>query len=207
MRRSLVYATVLLVSAAVFVPRRTRKRRRRRCGGILAHMNEVASSGPFTPTGTRSAPTACLNGFATPSSGFSFTGACIRFRHSATNGTRATCIVQGSPAFKHQVETYGPQSKFGYKDFIPMFRAEQFDANAWVDLFAQRRRALRRSRGRALRRIRHVRLRRSTDGTPQRMGPKRDVVGELAAAARANAACISACPRTAPNTGGGTAAA
>ncbi len=45
--------------------------------------------------------------------------------------------VQGNAAFKHHVESYGPQSKFGYKDFIPMFRAEHFDANAWVDLFAQ----------------------------------------------------------------------
>ena len=35
--------------------------------------------------------------------------------------------VEGTPAFKHHVETYGPQSKFGYKDFIPMFRAEHFD--------------------------------------------------------------------------------
>ena len=31
------------------------------------------------------------------------------------------------PAFKHHVETYGPQSKFGYKDFIPLFKAERFD--------------------------------------------------------------------------------
>ncbi|HET7101203.1 MAG TPA: alpha-L-fucosidase, partial [Terriglobia bacterium] len=43
--------------------------------------------------------------------------------------------VQGSPAFKHHVETYGPQSKFGYKDFIPMFRAGRFNPDAWVDLF------------------------------------------------------------------------
>ena len=35
---------------------------------------------------------------------------------------------QGSTEFKHHVETYGPQNKFGYKDFIPMFRAEKFDA-------------------------------------------------------------------------------
>ena len=44
--------------------------------------------------------------------------------------------VPGSPANKHQVETYGPLSKFGYKDFIPMFRAEKFNPNEWVELFA-----------------------------------------------------------------------
>ena len=40
-----------------------------------------------------------------------------------------------SPVFKHHVATYGPQSKFGYKDFIPRFKAEKFDPNAWAELF------------------------------------------------------------------------
>lgn len=38
-------------------------------------------------------------------------------------------------AFKHHIETYGPQSRFGYKDFIPMFKGENFDADRWVDIF------------------------------------------------------------------------
>lgn len=42
---------------------------------------------------------------------------------------------QGSDEFKHHVATYGPQNKFGYKDLIPQFKAEHFDANAWADLF------------------------------------------------------------------------
>ena len=45
--------------------------------------------------------------------------------------------VAGSDEFKHHVATYGPQSKFGYKDFIPMFKAEKFDANAWAKLFKE----------------------------------------------------------------------
>ena len=48
-----------------------------------------------------------------------------------------TMYQQGSAEFKHQVETFGPQAKFGYKDFIPQFRAENFNADAWVDLFAR----------------------------------------------------------------------
>lgn len=39
--------------------------------------------------------------------------------------------------YEHHVETYGPVHEFGYKDFVPMFRAESFDADAWVDLFAR----------------------------------------------------------------------
>ena len=42
---------------------------------------------------------------------------------------------QDSKEFKHHVEKYGPQAKFGYKDFIPLFKAEKFNAAQWVDLF------------------------------------------------------------------------
>jgi hypothetical protein len=35
--------------------------------------------------------------------------------------------LQDQPEFKHHVETYGPQNEFGYKDFIPLFKAEKFD--------------------------------------------------------------------------------
>ncbi|MBR6029541.1 MAG: alpha-L-fucosidase [Clostridia bacterium] len=45
--------------------------------------------------------------------------------------------LQGSPEFKHHVETWGPQKDFGYKDFLPLFRAERFDPEAWASLFAE----------------------------------------------------------------------
>ena len=37
--------------------------------------------------------------------------------------------------FEYHRKTYGDQKTFGYKDFIPMFKAEKFDASAWVSLF------------------------------------------------------------------------
>lgn len=43
--------------------------------------------------------------------------------------------IEGTREFEHHVATYGPQKDFGYKDFIPMFRAEKFDADAWAELF------------------------------------------------------------------------
>ena len=42
---------------------------------------------------------------------------------------------QDTNEYKHHIETYGPHKDFGYKDFIPMFKAEQFDASKWIDLF------------------------------------------------------------------------
>lgn len=91
--------------------------------------------------------------------------------------------VEGTPAFQHEVTTYGPQSKFGYKDFIPMFRGQHFNADAWVDLFA-------RAGARYV-----VPVAEHCDGFAMydsgitnwdaaKMGPKRDIVGELAEATR-----------------------
>lgn len=45
--------------------------------------------------------------------------------------------IQGSPEYEHHRKTYGPQNTFGYKDFIPMFKAEKFDPAAWADLFLE----------------------------------------------------------------------
>jgi alpha-L-fucosidase len=45
--------------------------------------------------------------------------------------------VVGSREHRHQVATYGPLTAFGYHDFVPMFKAEHFDADAWATLFRQ----------------------------------------------------------------------
>ena len=39
--------------------------------------------------------------------------------------------------FEHHRKTYGEQKNFGYKDFIPLFRGENFDASRWVSVFRQ----------------------------------------------------------------------
>lgn len=90
---------------------------------------------------------------------------------------------QGTREFEHHVTTYGPQSEFGYKDFIPQFTAERFDAAEWARLFRE-------SGARYI-----VPVAEHHDGFPMydcsftewsaaKMGPKRDIIGELAAAAR-----------------------
>ncbi len=91
--------------------------------------------------------------------------------------------LKDSKEFKHHVETYGPQNKFGYKDFIPMFKAEKFDADKWVDLFKK-------SGAKYI-----VPVAEHHDGFAMYnsaltrwnaflMGPKRDVIGELEKAVR-----------------------
>ncbi len=43
----------------------------------------------------------------------------------------------GVNVFQHHLDTWGPQKTFGYKDFIPMFKAENFDPDAWAALFEE----------------------------------------------------------------------
>jgi alpha-L-fucosidase len=46
-----------------------------------------------------------------------------------------TMYRRGTEAFEHHVATYGPQSEFGYKDFLPHFRMERFAPEEWASLF------------------------------------------------------------------------
>ncbi|WP_160719588.1 alpha-L-fucosidase [Bacillus sp. USDA818B3_A] len=43
--------------------------------------------------------------------------------------------IQESKEYKHHFQTYGNHKEFGYKDFIPMFKAEKFNADEWAQLF------------------------------------------------------------------------
>lgn len=82
------------------------------------------------------------------------------------------------PVYKHHVETYGHPSVFGYKDFIPLFKAERFDPVEWVDLF---KRAGARYVIPVAEHHDAFAMYKSniTPWNSVDMGPKRDIVGEL----------------------------
>lgn len=85
--------------------------------------------------------------------------------------------------FQHHVETYGHPSEFGYHDFVPMFQAEQFDADDWADLFF---RAGARFAGPVAEHHDGFAMW-DSEVTPWNvadMGPQRDITGELARAVR-----------------------
>ncbi len=79
--------------------------------------------------------------------------------------------LRGTSEFEHHAGHVRRPSEFGYKDFIPQFKAERYDPAQWAELFQQRRGALRRARGGAPRRLCHVRLSASPDGPPPRWDP------------------------------------
>ncbi|MEQ8473085.1 MAG: alpha-L-fucosidase [Marinoscillum sp.] len=43
--------------------------------------------------------------------------------------------IKGTDDYKQHLETYGHPSEFGYHDFVPLFKADSFDATVWADLF------------------------------------------------------------------------
>ncbi|MGB5437608.1 MAG: alpha-L-fucosidase [Maribacter sp.] len=85
---------------------------------------------------------------------------------------------EASKFYKHHVETYGPLDKFGYKDFIPMFKAEKFDASEWAQLFKD---AGARFAGPVSEHADGFAMWDSelTEWDAKDMGPKRDIMGEL----------------------------
>jgi len=81
------------------------------------------------------------------------------------------------------VEHFGPQDKFGYKDFIPMFTQSNFNADAWADLFKKSGAKF------VVPTAEHHENFAMWDSqvTPfnaMKMGPHRDLIGELAKAVR-----------------------
>ena len=92
---------------------------------------------------------------------------------------------ESNATFQYHVKTYGPQIKFGYKDFIPRFTARKFDAGEWARLF-------RKAGARFV-----VPVAEHHDGFSMynnsltewnvvKMGPQRDTMAELAGAIRRN---------------------
>lgn len=43
--------------------------------------------------------------------------------------------LEGHDVYNHHRETWGAQDTFGYKDFIPLFTAEKFNAEEWIEIF------------------------------------------------------------------------
>jgi len=89
-----------------------------------------------------------------------------------------------SSARRHFEETFGKLTpEFGYKDLIPKFTAEKFDADEWVELFQKAGAKFagpvaEHHDGFAMWPTKY------SEWNAAKMGPKRDVVGEFAAAVR-----------------------
>jgi alpha-L-fucosidase len=96
-----------------------------------------------------------------------------------------------SEEYKHHLATYGPVTKFGYKDFVPMFKAERFDPGEWAQLFKEAGAkyvvpVFEHHDGFAMYDSR------LSDWTAAKKGPHRDLVGDLVKAVRAEGLHVGA---------------
>ena len=89
----------------------------------------------------------------------------------------------GHPIRQYHESTYGLLSDYGYKDFIPQFTADKFDADEWADLFEK---AGAKFGGPVSEHADGFAMWDSklTQWDAKDMGPKRDIVGEMAVALR-----------------------
>jgi alpha-L-fucosidase len=88
--------------------------------------------------------------------------------------------IPGTPTYQHHLTTYGPN--FVYDDFIPQFKAQHFDPKAWISLIKQSGAkyfvlTAKHHDGFALWPTK------TTNRNSVQMGPHRDLVGALLAAA------------------------
>jgi alpha-L-fucosidase len=86
-----------------------------------------------------------------------------------------------SPVFQFHKEHFGDQKQVGYKDMIPLFTAKKFNAEAWAELFA---RSGAKFAGPVAVHCDNFAMWDSqvTPWNAVRMGPERDITGELAKA-------------------------
>lgn len=90
---------------------------------------------------------------------------------------------KGTPQYEYHIKNFGDPSIFGYKDFIPMFKGEKFDPDEWAELFKKAGAQFAGPVGEH-----HDAFTmwdsKLTKWNAVKMGPKRDVVGELEKAIR-----------------------
>jgi alpha-L-fucosidase len=92
---------------------------------------------------------------------------------------------EGSLQNNYHIRKYGDPSVFGYKDFIPMFTAEKFDADEWAEIF---RKSGAKFAGPVGEHHEGFSMwdTKYNEWNAKKMGPKRDIAGELEKAIRKN---------------------
>ena len=101
----------------------------------LSMIEEVNATGPYKPTWESLAEAPVPKWFRSKRLGIFIHWGVYSVPASFNEWYSRNMYIQGTKEFEHHIKTWGPHKEFGYKDFIPMFRAEQFDATAWLELF------------------------------------------------------------------------
>jgi alpha-L-fucosidase len=157
----------------------------------LAAIDEVAARGPFQPDWDSLADFQTPEWYRDAKFGIFIHWGAYSVPAFGNEWYPRNMYQAGTPESEHHVATYGPQSQFGYKDFIAQFKAESFDADRWAKL-------LKEAGAKYV-----IPVAEHHDGFPMydsdctewcaaRKGPCRDVIGQLAAALRKKGIVVGA---------------
>lgn len=106
------------------------------CAAALLSTCVIANTGPYQPVESSLAQhTAAPEWFQDAKLGIYFHWGPYSVPAFGSAWYPSNMYRKGSSVYKHHVKTYGPPEEFGYQDFIPLFKAEQFDAKEWAKLF------------------------------------------------------------------------
>ena len=151
---------------------------------IRSQINRLNTSGPFQPTMKSLEKYQCPDWYIDGKFGIFIHWGVYCVPAFRNEWYPRQMYIKDSETYEHHLKNYGPHSEFGYKDFIPMFKAEKFNAAEWAGLF--------KNAGAKF----VVPVAEHHDGfamyqtelnrwNAAEMGPKRDIIGEIAAAVRA----------------------
>ncbi len=151
---------------------------------ILQKVDEIIARGPFKPTWDSLMQAAVPQWYRQRKLGIFIHWGVYSVPAKFNEWYSRNMYIKDSAEYRHHIETYGPHDQFGYKDFIPLFRAENFDAGQWAALFKQA------GAGYVLPVAEHHDGFQMYDSclskwNASQMGPRRDVLGELKAAVEA----------------------
>jgi alpha-L-fucosidase len=144
---------------------------------------QPAKHGPYQPEWSSLQQHSCPDWYRDAKFGIYFTWGLYSVPAFGNEWYSHFMYLPGRPEYDHQIATYGPLNKFGYKDFVAAFTAKHFDADAWVTLFKD---AGARYMGPIAEHSDGFSLWNSRVNlwNAARMGPHRDIVGEMERAVR-----------------------
>jgi len=149
----------------------------------VAAVARAAAQAPYQPQWPSLQQHACPNWFRDAKFGIYFHWGLYSVPAFGNEWYPHWMYLPGRPEYEHHLATYGSLDKFGYKDFAPHFTAEHFDADAWVTLFKQ-------SGARYVGPVAEhadgfsMWASRVNPWNAARLGPRRDIVGEMERAVR-----------------------
>lgn len=102
---------------------------------ILQHVDEVNADGPFRPDWESLKTYQVPQWYQDAKFGIFIHWGVYSVPAFGSEWYPRLMYIPGTPEYQHHLATYGTQDQFGYKDFIPKFKAANYDPEAWAKLF------------------------------------------------------------------------